>query len=145
MSLPFSYLGDQAWCHLMVDIIALSSIYLFPLLLPELEVTKLNEVTHEECMSSFCQRAQWFLSHVQKQMSDWLQSDNILLVYLAVFFPHPHTSGSLVQVNCFHIDAMQEVADAACWLNMLFTLCLTGLIIPKIMFQFCKYAPRDCK
>lgn len=27
---PLSYLGDQAWCHVMVDIIALSSIYLFP-------------------------------------------------------------------------------------------------------------------
>lgn len=28
---PLSYLGDQAWWHVMVDIIALSSIYLFPL------------------------------------------------------------------------------------------------------------------
>lgn len=98
-------------------------LYLFLLLLSELEATKWNEVTHEESASSFCQGAQWFLSHVQKQMSHWLQSEKFLLVYLAVLFPHPHTSGSLVQVNCFHSDAMQEVADAACRLNMLFSLC----------------------
>lgn len=143
---PSASRRDQAWWHVMLDIIALSSIYLIPLLLSVLEVTKWNEVTHEESMSFFCQRAHWFLSHGQKQMSDWLQSDNILLVYLAMFFPHPHTSGSFVQVNCFfYIDATQEVADAACWLNMLFSLHLTGLISPKIMFHFCKLAPQDCK
>lgn len=130
--------------HVMVDIIALSSIYLFPPLPSELEVTKWNEVTREQSTNAYCQRAQRFLSHVQKQMSDWLHSDKILLVYLPVLFFHPHTSGSLVQVNWvfFIFVALQEAADAACWLNMLFSLCLTGLISLKIMFQFCKLTPR---
>lgn len=87
--------------HVMVDIIALSSIYLFPLLLSELEVTKWNEATHEQSMNAYCQRAQWVLSHIQRQMSVWLQSNNFLLVYLAVLVFHPHTSGSAAQVNCY--------------------------------------------
>lgn len=127
---PLSYLGDQAWCHVMVDIIALSSIYLFPLLplWAGSNQMKWGDTRGERGVLApsgspiiFC-------------LTSWSKcqpgsNPTIFSWYIWQYFSsHPHTSGSLAHVDCFffNTDAMQEVADAACRTNMLFSLCNTA-------------------